>query len=181
MPAGYGMKHPYREYSEVCGYIIAHSKEFVVHCENVSKAETGKAEGYVRISLQKMEIALKALESALYRGDSPYDIRTAVDVRKLLVEQFERLHNHMPGRYIREDDPVRKRYEEGALALQEMETLHNLATDTNRMAIEYRGMPLPMRAVLVEMCWHILDIRETGAEIIGETWKESRRARRWEA
>ena len=179
MPAGYGMEHPYKKYSEVCGGIIAYSREFVDRCGNVSRAETGKVESRVSLSLRRIEVAMKALESAFYRGYSPYDIRTAVDVRELLAEQFERLNNHMPGRYVREDDPIRERYEEGELALQEMGILHNLVTDTNRMAIEYGDMPEPMRAVLVEMCWHVLAIRETGAEIIGETWTESQRARRW--
>ena len=80
-------------------------------------------------------------------------------------KQCERLQRHMPSKYIRENDPVKRRYSEGVLAMKAMEWLHEKARDLLQMAAQ-RNIPDHLKAVQLEMCWHILELCERGADVI---------------
>ena len=99
------------------------------------------------------------------RGGSAYDIRSAQQASEHISKQGERLHQHMPSKYIRENDPVKRRYSEGVLAMKAMEWLHEKALDLLQMATQ-RYMPGHLKSVQVEMCWHILELCERGADVI---------------
>ena len=84
--------------------------------------------------------------------------------------QEERLQGHMPGRYIREDDPVRARYDEGLVAMTEMEMLHDKARDLLQLS-RLQKMPSGLKVVQTEMCWHIVELCERGADVLADAAK----------
>ena len=84
--------------------------------------------------------------------------------------QEARLQGHMPGRYIRENDPVPARYEEGLAAMAEMEILHNTARDLLQLS-RLQKMPSGLKSVQTEMCWHIVELCERGADVLADAAK----------
>ena len=51
-----------------------------------------------------------------------------------------------------------------------MKTLHEKSSDLLNMAVNPR-VPAHLRAVQTEMCWHILELCENGADVLAEAAK----------
>ena len=165
-----GVDHPYREHSEAAGIAIAVAQKFVDHCEKAARSGTGSVEVGQEFNLNRLKTAAKAVEGTFLRGQSGYDFRTAADVFEKINEQEARLQGHMPGRYIRENDPVRARYDEGLAAMAEMEMLHDKARDLLQLS-RLQKMPSGLKAVQTEMCWHIVELCARGADVLGDAAK----------
>ena len=80
------------------------------------------------------------------------------------------MQGHMPGRYVREDDPVPARYAGGLAAMTEMEILHDKARDLLQLS-RLQKMPSDLKAVQTEMCWHIVELCERGANVLADAAK----------
>ena len=165
-----GIDHPYREHSEAAGIAIAVAQTFAGHCERAARSGTGSVEAGQEFNLNRLKTAAKAVEAAFLRGQSGYDPRTASDVFEKMNAQEERLQGHMPGRYIRENDPVRDRYDEGHAAMVEMEMLHDKARDLLQLS-RLQKMPSGLKAVQTEMCWQIVELCERGADVLADAAK----------
>ena len=161
----FGMEHPYREHSTYGVTTLSAAERFIKHCENAASAATGSIPEYQAVNVSEMRIAAKALEAAFLRGGSFYDIQSMKQVSNEILEQGERLQRHMPFKYVREDDPVKRRYVEGTLAMKAMEWLHEKSLDLVQLATQ-RNMPVHLKAVQVELCWHILELCEQGTNVI---------------
>ena len=94
-------------------------------------------------------------------------------VKEELDQQEERLQNHLPGRYVVENDSCPERYEWGARALVTMQEIHERAIE---LLAHEGGDPTRnhLKAVRVEMCWHIRELCETGSEVLAEAWRQRR-------
>ena len=161
----FGMRHPYREHSNYGITTLSAAERFIRHCENSASAATGSIPEHQAVNVSEMRTAARALEAAFLRGGSPYDIRSTKQAFEEIQKQGERLQRHMPLKYIREDDPVKRRYAEGALAMKAMEWLHEKSFDLLQLAMQH-NMPDHLKAVQVEMCWHILELCEQGSNVI---------------
>ena len=94
-------------------------------------------------------------------------------VKEALDQQEERLQNHLPGRYVVENDSCPQRDEWGARALVTMQEIHERVIE---LLAHEGGEPTRnnLKAVRVEMCWHIRELCETGAEVLAEAWRQPR-------
>lgn len=164
-----GFHNPYRVHSQYGGYTVVLTQEFTEHCINAVKAAGENIPRDGR-TIGELRIALKSVEAAFLRGMSGYDPKSAKAVAQKLVEQDERLQQHMYFKYIRENDSNNARYSASHAAMLTMRTLHEKSADLLNMAINPR-MPLHLRAVQTEMCWHILELCENGANTIADAVK----------
>ena len=166
-----GFHNPYREHSQYGGYTVVLTQEFAEHCIHAVKAAGENIPRDGR-GIGELRIAVKAVETAFLRGMSGYDPQSARDVAQELIDQNERLQHHMYLKYIRENDSIKSRYLESHAAMSVMKTVHEKSTDLLNMAVNPR-MPAHLRAVQTEMCWHILRVCESGADVIADATKTS--------
>ena len=172
MIPGFNIHHVYYEHDTAGARLVAGAQHFAKESKAFATAETGSVPVGLEMQVATMEMICKAVESSFLRGDSSYDIRSIRDVAKELRDSNSRLQNHMPGRYIREDDPCAKRYKHGKEAMSAM-------NDVCRSALElllHEGQtptPKHIKAVRVEMGWHINALFEQGTDVIATTWKSS--------
>ena len=165
-----GIDHPYREHSEIAGMAIAAAQKFAGHCEKAARSGTGSIGVGQEFNFSRLKTAAKAVEATFLRGQSGYDPGTAADVFDKINTQEDRLQGHMPGRYVRENDPVPARYQEGLAAMAEMEILHDRARDLLQLS-GFQKMPSGLKAVQTEMCWHIVELCERGANVLVDAAK----------
>ena len=162
-----GVDHPYREHSEAAGIAIATAQKFADHCEEVARPGAGSVEVGQEFNLNRLKTAAKAVEATFLRGQNGYDPRAAAGVFEKINAQERRLQGHMPGWYIRENDPVPARYDDGLAAMAEMEILHDKARDLLQLS-RLQKMPSGLKAVQTEMCWHIVELCERGANVLAD-------------
>ena len=161
-----GFHNPYKVHSQYGGYTVVLAHEFVEHCTDaVTAATEGTLEDSKRIG--ELQVALKAVEAAFLRGMSDYNPKSARSAAQELREQDQRLQHHMYLKYIRENDTNKARYRAGDAAMSVMRTLHEKSVDLLNMAVS-QSVPPHLKAVQTEMCWHILYLCESGANVIAE-------------
>lgn len=167
--------HVYYEHDSAAAFLVASAQEFTKECREFAAAETGGIPVGVERLVGRMEVICKAVESSFLRGYSAYDVGSIRDLAEELRESNERLQRHMPGRYVNERDPCGDRYEHGASAMAIMNDLYESALEL--LAHEgQRPTPQHIKAVRVEMCWHIRALFERGTDVIAETWRLSRQS-----
>ena len=173
MIPGHHVYHPYNEHSVWGGALVVAAKALVDQCESAATAETERLPTEILRLVDSLRLAYRCLEGAFIRGYSAYDIETAMSVKEELDQQEERLQNHLPGRYVVENDSCPQRYEWGARALVTMQEIHERARE---LLVHEGGDPTRnhLKVVRVEMCWHIRELCETGAEVLAEAWKQRR-------
>ena len=164
-----GFHNPYRVHSQYGGYTVVLTQEFAEHCLNAVKAAGENIPRDGR-GIDELRIAVKAVEAAFLRGMSGYDPQSARDVAQELIDQNERLQQHMYFKYIRENDAIKARYLESHAAMSVMKTVHEKSADLLNMAVNPR-MPAHLRAIQTEMCWHILRVCESGTDVIADATK----------
>ena len=164
-----GFHNPYRVHSQYGGYTVVMTQEFAEHCINAVKVAGENVPRDGR-GIDELRIAVKAVETAFLRGMSGYDPDSARAVAQELIDQNERLQQHMYVKYIHESDPIKARYLESHAAMSVMKTVHEKSADLLNMAVNPR-MPANLRAVQTEMCWHILELCENGANVIADATK----------
>ena len=80
------------------------------------------------------------------------------------------MQGHMPGRYVRENDPCKDRYKHGTDAMAIMNDLYESALELLRYERQISA-PNHIKAASVEMCWHIRALFELGTDVIAEAWR----------
>ncbi len=164
-----GFNDPHRAHSKNGGHTVVLTHEFAEHCINAVKAAGENIPRDGR-TIGELRIAVKALETAFLRGMSGYDPKSAKAVAQELVKQDESLQRHMYLQYIREDDAIKARYLESHAAMVVMKAIHEKSAALLDMADNPR-MPPHLRAVQTEMCWHILEVCESGTDVIADAVK----------
>lgn len=168
-----GFHNPYRVHSQYGGYTVVLAQKFAKHCiDSLKSARGDNADD--SLSIGELRVALMSVEAAYMRANSAYDYRNATDVTLELSEQNERLQRHMYFKYIRENDANESRYLASHAAMSVMKTLHEKTEDLLQMAAN-SNMPSHLRSVQAEMCWHILELCETGTDVIAEASRENSR------
>ena len=170
MIPGFNVHHVYYEHDSAGSHVVASAQEFTRECREFAAAETGSVPAGMESLVARMELTCKAVESSFLRGYSAYDVGTIRDVAKELHESNTRLQGHMPGRYVSKGDPLQDRYRHGANAMATMNGLYESALEL----VAHEGQtptPKHIKAVRVEMCWHIRALFEQGALVISEAWK----------
>ena len=170
MIPGFNMHHVYHEHDDVAAFLVARAQDFTRECREFATAETGNIPAGMEMLVARMELICKAVESSFLRGDSAYDIGSIRDAAKELHGSNSRLQGHMPGRYVSERDPCKERYSHGANA---MATMNDLCESALELLRHEGQTPTPrhIKAVRVEMCWHVRALFELGALVISEAWK----------
>ena len=161
-----GIGHPYREHAKHGGYTVFVTQEFAAHCMNAVRA-VGERD---RMVIGELKVSLKAVEAAFLRGVSGYDLKSGRIVEKQLNGQYKRIKQNMYSKYISKNDANKTRYLESQAAMSEMKTLHEKSSDLLSMAANTK-FPAHIRAVQIEMCWHILDLCEKGTNVVVEAYK----------
>ena len=172
MIPGFNIHPVYYEHDTAGSLLVASAQHFTKECKKFATAEASDVSDRMQQMVASMELICKAVESSFLRGDSSYDIRSIRDVAKALHESNARLQNHMPGRYIRETDPCVGRYKHGTEAMSTMNEVYERALELLAHEGE-KPTPRHIKAVRVEMCWHILALFERGTDVIAEAWKHS--------
>ena len=172
MIPGFNIHPVYYEHDTAGSVLVADVRRFTKECQKCATAETEDVSDSVERLLASMELIYRAVETSFLRGDSAYDVRSIRDVAKALHESNTRLQNHMPGRYIRETDPCVERYKHGAKAMSTMNEVYQRALELLSHEGE-KPTPSHIKAVRVEMCWHILALFECGTDVIAEAWRYS--------
>lgn len=170
MIPGFNIHPVYYEHDTAGSALVATTQHFTKECKNFATAETSAIPDRMQQMVSSMELLCKAVESSFLRGDSAYDVRSMRDVAKALHESNARLQNHMPGRYIRETDPCARRYKHGVEAMSTMNEVYQRALELLSHEGE-KPTPRHVKAVRVEMCWHILALFERGTDVMAEAWR----------
>lgn len=165
-----GINHVYYEYGRAGARLVASAQDFALECKESATAETGSVPAETEDAIAQMELICKAVESSFLRGDSAYDIASVRDVVEELRESNNRLQGHMPGRYVRENDPCKDRYKHGTNAMATMNDLYESALELLRYERQVSA-PKHIKAASVEMCWHIRTLFELGTGVVVGAWR----------